>query len=231
MPNLSTVEGFDRILPFWEDPLLHTVYEKYEACNFETEMLTAMGGSAGVTVGTSETERPNWMYSPSTIADSLNHQNLIMTRNNLSVGVVRTSIDWGKRKIMSVRFYYIGVLGIIRCYWGPTGASSGNPLTIRGMGFEIQDGSIFATCHNGTIKTTSAIGIAINTSMHNIVMDSDGLGNVRWWLDGVEQIAITGGPMGNSSINAYSIGTSVKAPNPGGSITMNIQRITLYSKN
>jgi len=238
MSNLSTIDGFVRPTPagYDQDPLLNTDYEVHEIHNFETAMLSAIGGTANPTIGTGSADRPAWSFAPdSNVAEAFNYQALLGARMNMSVGTSRILIAWGKRKVLSVRFItnIAQLTSIIRFYWGPLASTwVGQDLAVKGIGFEITNGAIKAVCNNGSIKTTASVGFVLtNLFTTNIVIDSDGLGNVRWWVNGIEQVPLTGGPTTNSSVSQFGICAYIQSSNPAGTVQLTTERITLYSKN
>jgi hypothetical protein len=121
--------------------------------------------------------------------------------------------------------------GTVRYYWGPQASTwAGGALAVRGIGFEIVNNSLVATCHNGTSKTTASSGVTLsNLILYNLLIESDGAGGVRWYVDGAEQTALTGGPTGNSANFQYGFCTEAVNPTPAAATFVNFHNLMLAS--
>jgi hypothetical protein len=211
-----------------------TKYSEHEIYNFTTAQLTAIGGSASSNSTTGGVDLPAWSYRPSNVVDAAaNYQALLGTYLQLSNGSNRAIKNWSKRTSISLRTYHITSGGTIRYYWGPQASTwAGGALAVRGIGFEIVNNQVFATCHNGTTKTTSLTGVTLTNQIFvSLHIESDGAGGVRWWVDGAEQTALTGGPTGNSAISQYGFCTEAINPTPAAATFVNIHYLRLASAN
>jgi hypothetical protein len=207
-------------------------YAVYESYNFTTSMLTTIGGSASPIITTGAADTPAWTYRPNSTSDGANnYQALLGPYATLSVGA-RSQKNWSKKTTLALRIMHIASDGTSRYYYGPVASSwAGGDLAVKGIGFEIVTNSIFAVCHNGTTKTTSASGVALtNQHLYNIVSESDGTGNVRWWVNGAEQTALTSGPSGVSASSAYGFVTEAVNPTPASATFIVVQGLQLISE-
>jgi hypothetical protein len=207
-------------------------YAVYESYNFTTSMLTTIGGSASPIITTGGADTPAWVYRPNSTSDGANnYQALLGPYATLSTGV-RSQKNWSKKTTLAFRIMHISSGGTSRYYYGPVASSwAGGDLAVKGIGFEIVANSIFAVCHNGTTKTTSASGVALtNQHLYNIVSESDGTGNVRWWVNGAEQTALTNGPSGVSASSAYGFVTEAVNPTPASATFIVVQGLQLISE-
>ena len=210
-------------------------YSEHEIYTFTTAMLTTMGGTAAPISTTGGADTPAWSFRPTnTVASANNYQALLGPYLQLSNGSNRSTKNWSKRSSLSLRTYNPSAsAGTVRYYWGPQSSTwAGGALAVRGIGFEIVNNSVFATCHNGTTKTTSASGVALTTQIFVALhIESDGAGGVRWWVDNVEQTAITGGPTGNSGVNQFGFCTEAVNPDPAAGTFVNIHYLRLATVN
>jgi len=191
-------------------------YATYEVFNFTTNMLTAIGGSASPInyTGTSGA-LPSWAYTPTAVDGATNHQALRHQYGALSKGN-RSYKNWSKRNVFALRIQDLVIgAGTVRIYYGPVANTwAGGSLAVKGLGFELVGNSLSATVHNGTTKTTSSAVTTANFDAVNVLMESDGAGGVRWWVNGVEQTALTGGPTGNGDEDSHGIVTEAINPTP-----------------
>jgi len=209
-------------------------YLEIDLHNFTTAMLTAIGGTASSSVSTGSGDTPSWTYRPLNTTDgAANYQALRGPYSNLSVSPKSRSIkNWSKATVLSVRFQHPAAsAGTSRYYLGPQASTwAGGSLAVKGIGFEIVANSLFAVCHDGTTKTTAGSGVAITTSTQNIiVIASDGAGGVRWWVNGAEQTALSGGPTGDSASSQYGFCTEAVNPTPATATFISIQHINIKS--
>jgi hypothetical protein len=240
MPNQTTAASGSSIMTrdLVDNEFLRRVnkYSEHEIYTFTTAMLSTLGGDASANNVTGGSEAPAWLYRPNNTADGArNYQTLIGARLQLSNGSDRDKKNWSKRSAISMRTYLLSGSnsGTSRYYWGPQASTwTGGALAVRGIGFEVVNNVVFATCHDGTTKTTAATGVTLSfikfISLH---IESDGSGGVRWWVDGVEQTALTGGPTGSSNANEFGFCTEAVNPTPAVSTFVNVQYLRLASVN
>ena len=210
----------------------HKVFQ--EIVNFETAMLTTIGGTAGSSSTTGGTDRPFWSFRPSNIIDGANnYQALIGLYTTFSVGSNRATCNWSQKKTLSMSIIMPALSnGTIRYYWGPQSSTwAGGALAVKGIGFEIVANSLFATCHNGTTQTTAITGVSLELQiLTQIIIESDGIGGVRWWVNGAEQSAITGGPTGNSLSTTHGFCVEAVNPTPAAATFVNIASLSRSSE-
>jgi len=209
-------------------------YLEIDLHNFTTAMLTAVGGAASPSITTGAVDVPAWVYRPLNTTDgAANCQALLGPYNNLSASPKsRSTKNWSKATVLSVRFQHPVVsAGTLRYYLGPQASTwAGGSLAVKGIGFEIVANSLFAVCHDGTTKTTAGSGVAMTTSTQNIiVIASDGAGGARWWVNGAEQTALSGGPTGDSAGSQYGFCTEAVNPTPATATFISIQHINIKS--
>jgi len=209
-------------------------YLEIDLHNFTTAMLTAVGGAASPSITTGAVDVPAWVYRPLNTTDgAANYQALLGPYNNLSASPKsRSTKNWSKATVLSVRFQHPVVsAGTLRYYLGPQASTwAGGSLAVKGIGFEIVANSLFAVCHDGTTKTTAGSGVAMTTSTQNIiVIASDGAGGARWWVNGAEQTALSGGPTGDSAGSQYGFCTEAVNPTPATATFISIQHINIKS--
>jgi hypothetical protein len=239
MPNQTTAASGSSIMTrdLVDNEFFRRVnkYSEHEIYTFTTAMLTTIGGSASVVNVTGGADAPAWAFRPNaTVASANNYQALIGPYLQLSNGTVRSVKNWSKRSALSLRHKHVSSGGTTRYYWGPQASTwAGGALAVRGIGFEIVNNSVFATCHDGTTKTTAVTGVAMsNLIFYGLHIESDGAGGVRWWVDGVEQAALTGGPTGNSAGSSqFGFCTEAVNPDPAASTFVHIQYLRLASAN
>jgi len=209
-------------------------YLEIDLHNFTDAMLTAVGGTASSNETTGGADTPAWTYRPLNTTDgAANYQALRGPYNNLSASPqTRSTKNWSKATVLSVRFQHpVASAGTLRYYLGPQASTwAGGSLAVKGIGFEIVANSLVAVCHDGTTKTTAGSGVAMTTSTQNIiVIASDGAGGVRWWVNGAEQTALSGGPTGDSAGSQYGFCTEAVNPTPATAIFISIQHINIKS--
>jgi hypothetical protein len=200
---------------------------------FTTGMLTTIGGTASSTSSTEGADEPCWVYRPITTTDAANnYQALAGAYLQLSPGSTRSVKNWSKRSRLSfITYLPFATNGTLRYYWGPQASTwAGGSLAVRGIGFEVVANQLFAVCHNGSAKTTSAGSVTLDTNLKQVAIESDGAGGVRWWADGVEQPAMTGGPTGNSGSSQYGFCTEAINPTPAAATFCIVSNLLMASK-
>lgn len=79
-------------------------------------------------------------------------------------------------------------------------ASTAGDLSGAGVGFRINNTTMVAQCHNGSALNTSGTLMSVAASQQvDIVIQSDGTGNVYYYLNGSLATTLTGGPTTSSS--------------------------------
>jgi hypothetical protein len=113
-----------------------------------------------------------------------------------------TGIDWTKRVVISARLHKsLNVTDANAVTRLTLGKANGTPavgdLSAQGIGIKIAGtGAINIICHNGTGgMTTSATSFTPTTSQYyDVVLISDGTGNVTCYVNGSQVGTTTGGP-------------------------------------
>ena len=114
-------------------------------------------------------------------------------------------INWTRRLRFRARVNVPATLSanaVFRCLLGKivSGTGSAGALASRGFGFEIRgSNALWLTAHNGTARTDTNASFSLFSgsgggSLHEIVAESDGSGNVTLFVDGVSVATSSGGP-------------------------------------
>lgn len=117
----------------------------------------------------------------------------------------QNSIDWSKRIRISFMCYfaYSDADTVTRFQVGEDCAKTTiSDLDQKGFGFKKTNTNISVLAHNGTTLTTLAAG-TVTDGTHLILMESDGAGNVKLYIDGTLVQTATGG--------ATTLGSYVKS--------------------
>lgn len=121
------------------------------------------------------------------------------------------SADWNWGKVVVAAQRFLGVSGglstnaVFSTTIGSEGAGAG-PLSAAGIGFGLvsgggTNGALVIYAHNGTALTTTSTGATVdlsNSFVHEVILVSDGTGNVHCYLDGTFITTGTGGPTANA---------------------------------
>jgi hypothetical protein len=146
---------------------------------------SASGWSAAVRTGTTSSSRAALYFAPTT--------DLFISGPNQS----RIVVDFSKRITVGFAFSALSVStnGQIFCRLSESAGTAGN-LTARGLGIRVNNTALVAQCHNGTTLNTSATLKTITAGLTEtwVVLQSDGAGNVKVWIDDVLATTMTGGP-------------------------------------
>lgn len=229
-PNVTGTPLSSSLMTRDDTRIDNTRQANYEISNqityFTTAQLTTIGGTAGSNSSTGGVDLPFWVYRPnSTVDGASNYQALVGPHQQMSVGSTRSTCNWNQRKTLEILISPPSTSnGTTRYYWGPQAATwAGGSLAVKGVGFEIVANTLYAVCHNGTTKTTSGSGVALTLqTTYSVLIESDGSGGVRWWVNGTERTALIGGPTGNSSIANYGFCTEAINPTPASSTFVHI---------
>ena len=107
-------------------------------------------------------------------------------------------INWAKR--FTVGFSLNPISSSTNGQWfirfGDNASTSGN-LSGRGVGLRMNNGAIVAQVHDGTTLNTSSTlkTVTLGTNQTTwVVIQSDGAGNVQFWIDNSLAVTLTGGP-------------------------------------
>lgn len=100
---------------------------------------------------------------------------------------------------------------VIRFQIGETyNQSTASDLDRKGIGFKIENDTMKAVTHDGSTLTTSAsIASLTEGNLYRIIIDSDGAGNVRYYLNGSLVHTATSGPSVLGGSNDCAITLSV----------------------
>jgi hypothetical protein len=112
------------------------------------------------------------------------------------------TFQWSKRCIFRFRIAVDAALTantVFRLGLGKTtgGLASLGPLTQRGIYIEIRGstGALWLSTHNGTSRTDTSAGITlVPFALYEIILESDGAGTARLFLDGTQVATSSGAP-------------------------------------
>lgn len=116
-------------------------------------------------------------------------------------------IDWSTPKAMWCRIFTQSSTtnGITRAHFGfnpTTYAAGGHVLSVRGIGWELRGSTnrVWIVAHNGTSLTEYDTGTTIaNVVYADMLIYSDGIGNVTLYRNGVAVGTTSGGPVSQGS--------------------------------
>lgn len=123
----------------------------------------------------------------------------------------QNSIDWSKRIRISFMCYfaYSDADTVTRFQVGEDYTKTTiSDLDQKGFGFKKTNTSISVLAHNGTTLTTLAAG-TVTDGTHLILMESDGAGNVKLYIDGTLVQTATGGATTLGSFGKSAVNFSV----------------------
>ena len=140
-----------------------------------------------------------------------NNGTLFMIASN---GSTFSTIDWDERILCKFDFAHVlpDANTILRFQVGELYTKTTiTDLDQKGFGIKVINTSIHALTHDGTTLTTSAVvGTASASIKCQIVMDSDGAGNVSFYLDGALLITQAGGPTTEGIANNTAVNFSTE---------------------
>lgn len=116
-------------------------------------------------------------------------------------GVHPASISFDRRITVgfSILFVSSSSNGQILVRFGANSTTTGE-LSGAGMGLRINNTTLVAQCHNGTTLTTSGTLMTMAASQQvDVILQSDGTGNVAVYLNGTLATTLTGGPTSTAS--------------------------------
>jgi hypothetical protein len=92
---------------------------------------------------------------------------------------------------------------VFRCLLGKDSSEGVGALASAGIGFELRHQTLWLVGHNGTTSTEYNTGEIITSSSNivDIIVESDGAGNLEIFKAGVSVGTTTGGPTGNTANN------------------------------
>ncbi len=135
----------------------------------------------------------------------------------LSTGRNSQSIDWSKRIILVLRFAVSNSTtnGVYRWYVGKHWLDDAGIPNKKGVGIQIDNLALKGLAHDGTTLTTVALATLTGSlQTYTVMIDSDGLGNVRWYLSqgnsyGAALGTTAGGPKTLGSLGHNTISSEV----------------------
>ena len=152
--------------------------------------------STGTTTGSSALARGN----PGTL--------FLISANS----AIFSTIDWNLRFRCRFDFAFTqnDANTVLRFQVGETySKTTVTDLDKKGMGIKIINNSLYALTHDGTTLTTSAsLATLVSSTKNQIVMDSDGAGNVTFYLNGAVLVVQAGGPTSAGSANDTAVNFS-----------------------
>jgi uncharacterized membrane protein len=121
----------------------------------------------------------------------------------------QTFLDFSKQVTVGFAFAPISVSGAtseIYFRLGQAAGTSGN-LAARGIGIRIANLTLTGVVHNGTTLNTSATlkTLVAGSVTTWVVMQSDGAGNVAFYIDGVLAATLTGGPTSGIGGSTFAV--------------------------
>ena len=126
-----------------------------------------------------------------------------------SVGQRINRVDWSKPIWIGLRFVQSNLNPLVanctfRLTFGKTSADNAGDLARRGFGVQgVGGGNFQATGHDGTTLTVGTNGTeAIASTAKDLVIYSDGAGNINVYVDGVSVASCTGGPSSSTTDNS-----------------------------
>jgi len=114
-------------------------------------------------------------------------------------------ISFSKQVRLSARIVNAGSSAntVFRCLLGKDSSEGVGALASAGIGFELRHQTLWLVGHNGTTATEYNTGEIITSSSNivDIIVESDGAGNLEIFNAGVSVGTTTGGPTGNTANN------------------------------
>lgn len=96
--------------------------------------------------------------------------------------------------------------GIFRFTWGKLPATGVGALPGRGIGVQIDNAALKGIVHDGTSGATIDLSTSVvDETATNILITSDGAGNIEWFVNGVSKGTSDGGPTGNSANEGHNM--------------------------
>lgn len=121
-----------------------------------------------------------------------------------SSGVAGDVIDWSKR-IIIIGMLEVGLSttnGINRLTLGKNTTDGVAALTDKGIGIEVRNLALHGIVHNGT--TGAAVNLSTSVTLSqcaSVIIESDGAGNIEWFVDGLSVGTSAAGPIGSGTAN------------------------------
>ena len=131
----------------------------------------------------------------------------LTTGASFSRGKNPDTIDWSKFIIIMIQFHVVAgsTNGKSRATFGPMANDGAQDLDDKGIGFGLHNLALKGYAHGGSGLLTLDLGTAVTAggdtaaTVYNMIIVSDGAGNVEWFLDGVSKGTSAAGPTGDST--------------------------------
>lgn len=130
----------------------------------------------------------------------------------LETGLSFSSINWSKNITFSVNesVFTSSPNDSARIYFGNSSTSIttfGN-LSGNGFGWEIDNNNLYGAFYNGTYNTVNLSTVSTTAAGYNLIVNSDGTGNITWYVNGVAKGTTSTGPTGGTTTANFVIENS-----------------------
>lgn len=140
-------------------------------------------------------------------------------------------LDWSQRIVIRAMLY-IGdstTNGVIRFTLGKAAADGLGSPTDKCIGIVINDNALMGLTHEGTNANTEDLSTTLTDDIvYEIMMVSDGAGNVEWFVDGVSVGSRTDGPTGDSTAGHALLQSEVTNGADAAAQSFNIVNLNIY---
>src|SRR3990167_2070655 len=118
-------------------------------------------------------------------------------------GVRFDEINWSRPITIWCRFTVSAATstGAARFTLGKANATGVGNLATRGIGFQVNNLLLLGLVHDGSTATPVSLGTLTALIAYDMRIESDGRGNVSWYLDDVYMGTTALGPTGTSTVD------------------------------
>lgn len=117
------------------------------------------------------------------------------------------TIDFSRQVTIGFAFSFVSSAGATSDVYFRLGtsASSSGTLANRGIGIRVANLTMTGIVHNGTTLNTSAtLKTIVASELTWVVIQSDGAGNVAFYIDGTLAATLTGGPTSGAAVSTFA---------------------------
>ena len=140
-------------------------------------------------------------------------------------------LNWSKKIVIAVRFTSKAntTNGVTRFTFGKDNDNAMGALDDKGIGFQLANLTLSGIVHNGTTGASVDLSTAlVDEIVTDIMIVSDGQGNVEWLFNGVSKGTSTDGPTGDGTANHICLQMEVENNADSAAQASHIQHIKIY---
>lgn len=167
--------------------------------------------SSSGSAATTEAVRALYLITGSTASSTCQLSTTNPARHGFSRGKDQNVIDWSKRVVLwlEINIDANTSTGVFRVKFGEASNDAVGDQAVKGIGIKVAGLALSGVAHDGTTLDTVSLTTLTLDDTALVVIDSDGKGNVRFYVDTGSGLVLkgtsTGGPSAESSANENGI--------------------------